>query len=70
MNIAAGNVIINTNSANVAGWINDDVFYTVAENGTVAVWFSDDEEAIQLGARHPGTSGKSAATIANDIYGA
>jgi hypothetical protein len=70
MNIAAANVIINKSAANVAGWINDEVFYTVAENGTVAVWFSDDEEAIQLGARHPGTSGKSAATIANDIYGA
>jgi hypothetical protein len=70
MNIAASNVIIKIADAPNKFWIDSDAFYVVADNGAVTVWAVEEDEAIQIGARHPGTSGKSAATIANDIYGA
>lgn len=37
---------------------------------TVGLWHSDGSEAIQLGLRRQGTSGKPAATIARDMLGA
>lgn len=67
MNIAAGNVIVAAESLPGKVWINADTFYTVAPGGNVALWNAEDGDAIQLGVRHPGTSGKSAATIANDL---
>ena len=70
MNIAAANVVIKTADAQNKIWIDDDVFYVVADNGTVSVWAVEDDEAIQLGARNPGTSGKTSAEIARNIYGA
>jgi hypothetical protein len=44
-------------------------FYTTSDNGTVTLWHASrgDTEACQLAQRHPGTSGKDAATIANDM---
>ena len=70
MNIAAANVVIKAADAQNKIWMDDDVFYVVAENGTVSVWAVEEDEAIQLGARHPGTSGKTSAEIARNIYGA
>ena len=70
MNIAAANIVINAASAKNKQWLDSDVFYVVAENGTVSVWAVEDDEAIQLGARNPGTSGKTSAEIARNIYGA
>lgn len=70
MNIAAGNVIVNANVLANKVWLNDDTFYTVAPGGNVALWNSEDGDAIQLGVRHPGTSGKDAATIARDMLNA
>lgn len=42
-------------------------FYTTATNGCVTLWHGDDGQAIQLAQRHPGTSGKDAATIARNL---
>lgn len=70
MNIAAANVVIKTADAQNKIWMDSEVFYVVADNGMVSVWAVEDEEAIQLGARHPGTSGKTPAEIAHNIYGA
>jgi hypothetical protein len=44
-------------------------FYTTADTGMVTLWHENKEtdEACQLAQRHPGTSGKDAATIADDL---
>lgn len=45
-------------------------FFYVLTGDTVGLWHSDGSEAIQLGLRRQGTSGKPAATIARDMLGA
>lgn len=45
-------------------------FFYVLTGDTVGLWHSDGDEAIQLGLRRQGTSGKQAATIARDMLGA
>lgn len=70
MNIASANVVIKTKDAQNKVWMDADVFYVVADNGTVSVWAVEEDEAIQLGARNPGTSSKTSAEIALNIYGA
>lgn len=69
MNIAAANVVIKTADAQNKIWMDSDVFYVVSDNGMVSVWAVEEDEAIQLGARHPGTSGKASHEIARNIYG-
>lgn len=44
-------------------------FYTTSKTGWVSLWHADKgaNTAILLGQRHPGTSGKDAATIARNL---
>lgn len=70
MNIANANVTIKTSEAIGKVWLSDDVFYVVSGNGVVSLWATEEDEAIQLSARHPGTSGKTAEVIAKELFGA